>query len=251
MAVGWGSVTFILALLFFVDRFSQARRRAQKEVRNPATISFDLPGLTVRQAIRSWTLWRVALSNLIVMVLTIGLSIHLFPILTESGLAHATAAWLLSLGGIAAIVGKLISGVLLDRYRPNWVGAITLGIASIAFILLMEGVRSYALIVIALVINGYAAGTQTQMVSYMTANFGGMKNFGVIYGTMSALLAIATGFGPLTAAWIYDTSGSYEPFLAMGAVGCFLGGLLILSLPRYPTWEKTRITEPGAAATAS
>jgi hypothetical protein len=56
-----------------------------------------------------------AISNFVVMVLTIGLMIHLFSILTEAGLSRTRAAWLTSLSGAAGIVGKRTTGMLLDR----------------------------------------------------------------------------------------------------------------------------------------
>ena len=184
------------------------------------------------------------------MVVTIGLAFHLIPILTEAGISRTNAAWLASLGGVAGIVGKLATGVLIDRYRPNWIGGITLGITAFAFALLINGIRSPVLIIVAMLVNGYAAGTKTQITGYLTARYGGMKSFGVIYGTMAALLALASGLGPTTAGLIYDKLGGYEPFLAAGAVCCFIGGVLIMSLPRYPVWEKSHPSEPAMPAVA-
>jgi predicted MFS family arabinose efflux permease len=241
LGVGWGGITFILALLFFFDAHARAAKRSAAEI--AASPVVDLPGLTVHQAVRNWALWRVAISNFVVLLLTIGLIYHLFAILTDAGVARATAAWLMSLSGMAGIAGKLVSGVLLDRFKPNWIGGLTLGMAAITFAILIWGIASPVLIVLAVVVNGYASGTQIQIVGYLTAGFAGLKNFGVIYGTMSALFALASGVGPLLAGRIYDVTGGYEPFFVLGAIGCVLGGLLIFSLPRYPNWEKQPDTE--------
>ena len=67
---------------------------------------------------------------------------------------------LTAISGVAAIVGKLVTGSLLDRYRPNWVGGLTLAAAAGAFALLIDDISSPTLIVVALIINGYAAGSQ-------------------------------------------------------------------------------------------
>jgi MFS family permease len=250
MALGWGAITFAMCLLFFFDARARAAGRIAKEGLSDHTpVKPDLPGLTVREAFRDWALWRLAISNFVVMVLTIGLAIHLFPILTAAGVSRANAAWLTSLGGIAGIAGKLITGVLLDRFRPNRIGGITLGAAALAFALLMQGIRSPTLIIIAMLVNGYAAGTKTQITGYLTASYAGMRNFGVIYGMMAALLALASGLGPLVAGLIYDSAGGYEPFLVAGAAGCLLGGLLIMSLPRYPVWEKGPASGPALQGT--
>ena len=243
LAVGWGGITLLVCVLFLFDVRDRAAGRRKADERAGLAPSKDapavvLPGLTGSEAWRDSALWRLAISNFIVMVLTIGLAIHLFPILTEAGVSRANAAWLTGLAGIAGIVGKLVTGVLLDRFRPNWVGGITLGAAALAFALLMDGIRSPTLIVIALLVNGYAAGTKTHITGFLTAGYAGMKNFGAIYGVMSSLMALASGMGPLLAGLTYDLSGGYGLFLLTGTVGCALGGLLIISMPAYPDWDK-------------
>jgi predicted MFS family arabinose efflux permease len=252
LAIGWGSITFLVCLLFFFDVHDRARgRRAQEPAAASPVEALYLPGLTPREALRDSAIWRLAISNFIVMVVTIGLGIHLIQILTQAGVSRTNAAWLSSLGGFAGIAGKLLTGVLLDRYRPNWIGGITLGITAFAFAMLMNGLRSPVLIIVAMLVNGYAAGTKTQITGYLTARYAGMKSFGVIYGVMAALLALASGLGPMFAAAIYDATHSYQLFLAVGAVCCFIGGVLIVSLPRYPVWEKVHPGEPAAAAAAA
>jgi predicted MFS family arabinose efflux permease len=243
LGMGWGSITLLVCLLFFFDiraRAAKKRKADERAGRAPAeaVAAIELPGLSIPQAWRDSALWRLAIANFLVMVLTMGLVIHLFPILTEAGVSRQTAAWLVGLSGIAGIVGKLVTGVLLDRFRPNWVGGITLGAAALAFALLLDGIRSPTLIVIALLINGYAAGTKTHITGFLTAGYAGMKNFGAIYGVMSSLMALAAGMGPMLAGLVYDNFGDYRYFLIAGTIGCTLGGLLIISMPRYPAWDK-------------
>lgn len=238
LALGWGGVTLVLCLLFFFDINDDARDRKRRK--QPALAeAADLSGLTIPQALRDTALWRVAISNFVVMLLTIGLMIHMFEILREAGVSRSHAALLTSLGGVAGIVGKLLTGVLLDRFRPNWIGGITLGIAAVTFAVLWKGLHSPALIAVAMVVNGYAAGTKTQITGFLTAGYSGMKNFGAIYGVMSSLMALASGVGPLFAGRVYDLYGNYDVFLIAGVVGCTLGGLLIFSLPAYPKFEES------------
>lgn len=242
LGLGWGGITLLMCLLFLFDARDRAARRLREDeqagrvsAEHPPTIEF--PGLTIAEAWRDSAIWRLAISNFLVMVLTMGLAIHLFPILTEAGVDRATASWLVGLAGVAGIVGKLVTGVLLDRFRPNWVGGITLGAAALAFALLLRGSHSPALVVIAMLVNGYAAGTKTHITGFLTAGYGGMKNFGAIYGVMASLMALAAGLGPVLAGLAYDLAGNYDLFLVAGTVGCALGGLLIISMPPYPQWE--------------
>lgn len=237
LGLGWGGITFLLVWLFLFDVHS--RKAKMVAITNiEAEGAVDLKGLTVKQAVRDRALWQLAFSNFIVMTMTMGLTIHLFPILTEAGISREKAALLTAISGVAAIVGKLVTGYLLDRYRPNWVGGLTLAAAAGAFALLIDDISSPTLIVVALIINGYAAGTKTHITGFLTAGYSGMKNFGAIYGFMSALMALASGVGPLLAGYAYDSSGGYGPFLILGAIGCLIGGLLVITLPKAPSWTE-------------
>jgi predicted MFS family arabinose efflux permease len=243
LGVGWGGVTLILCYFFFFDIHDKKHNSAQ-EAAEAAAAKASLPGLTRREGLLDSALWRLAISNFIIMLLTMGLSVHLFPILTEAGYSRGNAAALSSLTGIAGIVGKLATGFMLDKLRPNWIGGLTLGVCALAFFLLIDGIRSPALIIFAMLVNGYAFGTKTQITGFMTANYAGMKSFGFLYGIMSALMALASGLGPFMAGYIYDNMGGYGPFLLIGTVGCAIGGLLMISLPPKRDFE----TEPAAAA---
>ncbi|MCJ2178809.1 MFS transporter [Novosphingobium album (ex Hu et al. 2023)] len=238
LSAGWGGLTLLLCWLFLYDAHDRhARAAASRGEEASARGSVSLPGLTKAQALRSPALWMVAASTFVVMLLTIGLGIHLFPILTESGVPRETAAWMMSLGGIAGVVGKLATGSLLDRFRPNWIGGLTMGVTAVTFFMLDRFIESTTAVIVAVVINGYAAGTKMQICAFLTVGFAGMRNFGSIYGVMSALVALGSGLGPFVAGRIYDTMGGYGPFLWLGVVGCTLGGALLILLPPYPRWQ--------------
>ncbi|MEZ5735258.1 MAG: MFS transporter, partial [Novosphingobium sp.] len=247
LGLGWGGITFLVCWLFLYDVHDRIKARARLEgTAKEEPVAVDLPGLTISQAWRNSALWRVAISTFIVMVLTIGLGVHLFPILTEAGITRADAAWLTALGGIAGIVGKLVTGVLLDRYRPNWVGGLTLGVAAVVFFVLIDGIRSMPLIILAMLVNGYTAGCKMQICGYLTVSYAGMKNFGKIYGVVAAMVALASGMGPMVAGLIYDIAGGYEPFLVLGGIGSAIGGALLVTLPPYPKWEEEEEVEAFA-----
>lgn len=229
--LGWGALAFVLCWLFLYDAHDRRKAAPEAAAKLP-----PLTGLSIPQALRDTALWRIALSTFIMMVLTIGLNAHTFPILTEAGVTKANAAWLMSLFGVAGIIGKLVTGFLLDRYAPNWVGGITLGITAFAFFFLLEGVRSVPAIVFAVVANGYAAGTKLQIAGLLTTRYGGLKNFGAIFGVMAALIGLGSAIGQVGTGKLYDIYGDYTVFLILGTIGSLLSGLLVLSLPKYPDW---------------
>ena len=124
----------------------------------------------------------------------------------------------------------------------------TLSANSLAFLFLLDGIRSEPLIVAAMVINGYSAGTKLQICTYLTARYGGLRNLGAIFGTMYSLVSLGSGLGPMIAGLVFDVSGSYAWFLMAGTVGCVFCGLLVLTLPRYPDWDAGESGRPASAA---
>lgn len=230
LGLGPGAITFVLCWLFLFDAHDRAKAVA------PAARP-QFPGLTLEQAWRSSALWRIGVAIFVIMLLTIGLLIHQIEILSEAGVSRTNAAWLASLAGIMGVVGKLVTGALLDRFNGNIIGGVTLAAAALAFALLIGETASPGLIVFAMLVNGYAAGAKLQVASFLTIRHGGMRHFGKIYGMITALVSLGSGLGPLLAGIIYDRAGHYDTFLVLGAGGCVLAGVLVLSLPNYPDWK--------------
>lgn len=244
LGCGWGGLTMVLCLLFLHDV-----RSRPTDVRSPRPAD---DGLTPVQALRSTALHRISLATLLMITVTIGLLVHQIEILTATGLSPLNAAWIASLAGIAGIAGKLITGALLDRFRPTWVGGTTLASTTLGFVLLLNPSQPTALIVLAMVMVGYAAGTALQVGSFLTAQHAGLRNFGTIYGVITSLVALGSGIGPLLAGLAYDISGSYAPFLVFGAASSLLSGFLIWTLPAAPAWAagtgQSAIDSPAADA---
>ena len=140
---------------------------------------------------------------------------------------------------MAGILGKIVTGALLDRYKPNWVGGVTLSSAALAFVLLLEDIRTPSLIVVAMVINGYASGTKLQICGYLTTRYAGLKNFGLIFGIMASVISLSSGLGPLLGGISYDAYGNYNAFLVIGMVGSLISGYLIFGLGAYPHWQSS------------
>lgn len=234
LGLGWGGVAFILSVLFLRGKSAAAtpgERRAQKSA--PAS---DVPGLTIAQAWRSVALWKVAIATFLILTATIAVVVHQFPILVEAGVSRESAAWLVSLSGIAGVAGKLITGTLVDRFHARWIGGLTLASTAIAWPLLMDGVATPALVVVGMMISGYAAGTKMQLCSYLTARYAGLRHYGAIFGVMTSMIALASAIGPLSAGVAHDAFGSYSPLLLTGVSISIVSGLIVLSLGAYPDW---------------
>lgn len=244
LALGWGGLAFVLCAFLLFDGYDVSRKaRAAERAANPGTpaaksLLADAPGLTIQEAWRSPALWRIGISTFVIMVVTIALVVHQIPILMEIGVDRTSAAYYAGLAGLAGVPGKLVTGWLLDRYPARWVGGTTLAVTTLTFILLLVPHPTVPLIVSAMLINGYAAGTKLQIAGYLTSAYGGMKNFGAVFGTMASLIAAGSGLGPLLGGFVYDRFGSYDPYLWIGIAGTLISAWLIFGLPGYPEWHR-------------
>lgn len=238
LGLGWGSVALIPAIFFLYDakdrlRMSLRDREKQNPGEAPASKP-ELPGLTFREALRNPALIRICIATFFVMLTGIGILVNQVPILVESGVSRETAAYLTSLYGIAGICGKLATGWMMDRFEASLVGGITLGISGFAFLLMLKQVDSTALIVVGLIVIGYAAGTKLQICAYLTSLYGGLRNYGKIFGIMSSMIAIGGGFGPAAAAFVYDVTGSYTAFIYGAFILSLVAAFLLFGLGPRP-----------------
>lgn len=237
LGLGWGGITLLFCVLFLFD--AHDRRRAAAKLAGGAVAALpDLPGLTIAQAWRDSSLWRVALATLLTLMITIAITVHQFPIIVDAGMTRQDAAWIGSMVGVAGIVGKVTTGWLLDRFHARWVGGITLAATALVWPLLIKGVASDALVIFAMLVSGYTAGTKIQVCNYLTARYGGLRNFGTVFGFMASMIALAGAIGPILGGLAYDRAGSYAPLLWGGCVVSLLSGALIFSLGRYPDWSE-------------
>jgi len=229
---GWGGVTMLLCWLFLFDARDRLTRARKQGASGPAAV---LPGLRLGEAVRGAAAWRIGLSSLIMLTLTMGFTIHQIAILGELGVSRHTAAWLASLAALAGIGGQLITGALLDRHSPNRVGALTMLAMAAALGLLLAG-TSPAAIVLAMLVNGYTQGTKMQIGGYLVVRYCGMRSYGTIYGIMNSLTSLGAAIGPVLASYSFDVGGSYQGFLIAGVAGSLICAVLLFTLPPYPAW---------------
>jgi predicted MFS family arabinose efflux permease len=231
----WGVATFILCVLFLFD---DPATRAPKPGDSPAEPAERPPGLSVAEAARSLPLLRIALATLITLTLGSALLVHKVPILTEAGVTRESAALLASLGGLAAITGKLVTGWLMERFDAGWIGGLTNAVTAIAMLFLLEPFRTPTLIVVSMLFVGYAGGTKLQICAYLTGVYAGMRNFGKIFGAMTSMIALAASLGPLLGGVAYDLSGDYAILIWVAIPASLVSGLLLIRLGPYPEWSR-------------
>ena len=196
-------------------------------------------GLTLREALATPRFWVLLLSILLIYLATSGLVSNMIPALTDLGLTPQKAATAQSLYGVSVILGRLVVGYLVDRYWAPAVATVALSLPALGCWLLL-GHPSFAWMVVAAVLIGFAAGAELDLMSFLAATYFGVRHYAKIYALLYAVLAVAGGIAPPLFAHVYDRTGSYRISFAVASVGFLLGAVILLGLGRYPRQHITR-----------
>lgn len=241
LAVLWGVLVFAAVLFFFRGardgrRVPDAQPAGATDARDDTAPTVELPGVELRAGLRSATFYKLLIAAGLFAFTTLGVVVHLVPILRASGAAPLAAAGTASLVGIFSIVGRLGVGFLLDRLPGRIVGACAylVPIAGAA-LLLFDGDNPVSQTVAAALF-GLTLGAEVDVIAYLASRYFGLRNFGGLFGGMVAALSLGTAFGPLAAGATFDRFGGYAPFLILTIVLMALSSLALASLARPPEW---------------
>jgi MFS family permease len=193
-----------------------------------------LSGVSMGSALRSFIFWVLALMIMLEAFGSNGLISHLAALLSERGVYAQSAALALSVMGAAGILGRLTTGVLLDRYFAPYIAAVMLAISGLGILVLTTASAApKALTGTALM--GYGLGSEADVVPYLIARYFGRKHFAALYGLTWTAYAVGGATGPIVVGYFYDRAGMYQAHVIVGlALTCVVGAVLSFLLPRYP-----------------
>lgn len=193
-------------------------------------------GKTLKQALMDYRFYVVAASFFTIAFGVAGLISNMLPMLRINGISVEDGTRLIGLIGIAVIGGRIIMGALLDRFWAPLIAAVALLLPALACLLLIDGVTtSEAAIAILLV--GFAAGAEFDIVAFLASKYFGLSSYGKIYGTLYITLFVGAAFAPPIFGYVYDRDQSYEFLLYIFMFLFPIAALSLLSLGRYPTFD--------------
>ncbi len=186
---------------------------------------------TVRQALRTSAFWILTIVHISSTISIVTLSLHLVPKLTDMGLSLSTAGIVVLSYTAAAVPSQFVAGVVADKLPKQLVLFFFLamqasGMAVIAF---ADNIGTAFLFA---VLYGIGFGGRVPLLTSIRGDYFGRKAFATIMGLSQMPNNIAMMFAPLFAAYMYDTTDSYQiPFLTFAILN-FLGACLVLFVRR-------------------
>ncbi len=225
-------VALVFPILFF--GFRGARDGTRQSPRGESTPAPALVGLTLAEGLRAPALYKLLLASALFAFTAFGAVVHFVPILTDSGATPLSAAGIASLIGIFSIVGRLGTGLLLDRYPGHLVGGVAFILPGVALALLLIDGSNPLLQMAAAATLGLTVGSEVDVIAFLAAKHFGLRSFGALYGALIMALGIGIAVGPLASGMVFDHYGSYRPFLITAIALMVVGALALFSLGRAP-----------------
>ena len=201
-----------------------------------AIVTASPPGQTFRQALREWRFWVLGAAFLPVSFAVGGIIPNMENILRLSGFERADMISLVQLIGLSVILGRVVGGWLIDRFWAPGVAFVLLISPVGACLLLAQGGMGFELAAVSILLIGFAAGVEYDLMAFLVARYFGLKNYSAIYGAQYGFFALGAGTGPAIFAAIFDRTGTYQTTLVLSAVLLFIGAVLLLTLGRYRTF---------------
>jgi MFS family permease len=189
-------------------------------------------GTPLRKALRTSAFWRLSACFFLASTVTAGIGVNLAPLLSDRGYSRAHAAELVSVFGIALLVGRFVSGTLFDYFSARWVGIACLISAAFGAALLALGF-SGPLCVGAVVFIALSHGMEGDLMPFLTRRYFGLRDYSSIYGVFGLVFGLGTVLGSLLMNAALKQSGSYTPMLwaSVGIVAVAAGLLASLRAP--------------------
>lgn len=230
---GWRAAYAILGVSAFIIGFPLAAIFLKERAGAVhANLSAKQDGM-VRGALGSRIFWIIAITVCLYAASLNGVLAHLSAILTDRGVSSGGAAYAVSIIGGTALIGRVLTGLFLDRFFGVRVSQWMLLMTSIGIVILSVA-HSPATGLIAASLIGFSMGSEGDITPYLLSRYFGLKRLSTLYSLTWTTYALGAAAAPILVGKLFDSLGSYRPgTIQLLALPAFIPCLLMFLLPRY------------------
>ncbi|BDC48507.1 MFS transporter [Bryobacterales bacterium F-183] len=204
--------------------------------RRPAVVASkslpEKPGASVREALASREFWFLVLTLFLSSMAANGSLTHMAAHLTDRGLTPGSAALVTGLLGAANLIGRFLTGWLLDRYSGPRLSFVLLILMAMGMMFAREA-ASLPVAILSAILIGIGLGGEADVTPYLLSRYFGLLNFSLLYGLTWTFYALAGAAGPVVFGRVFDQTGSYALVLMAGA-GLTVVSAIFMLLLREP-----------------
>ena len=161
-------------------------------------------------------------------------TLHSIPLVEDMGYSTATAATILGSMGMVSIIGRLGGGVLNDIFRTKPIAVASVGLLAVSCLVIAYA-QNLTHVILFVAIYGPSYGCSAATMPAIKADYFGRRSYGSILGLSGMVQMIGSMLGPVFAAYVFDTTGSYRiAFLTFSVLLLVSAGLFMsLRKPRF------------------
>ena len=232
---GWRMAYLVLGLIALLLglplswRYIKDRGTSKKRA-----VAIQHSGYTWRQGTRSFAFWIIVAVLFVSSISMNGAITHLSALLTDRGLTPGDAALCAAILGGLSVLGRVVTGWLLDRFFGARV-AFVINLITAGGILLLAEASHFLTGSVAAALIGIGAGGEAAITPYLLTRYFGLRSFSTLYGLTWTFYAAAGAIGPVILGRAFDSTGSYTSLLTILAVALAFAAAMNLLLPKYPT----------------
>ncbi|MBS1179511.1 MAG: yhjX 3 [Proteobacteria bacterium] len=177
-----------------------------------AARSGQIPGLSLREALRDRRFWWLYLSIVLAAPSMFIPFAHVSAAARDMGIEAASAVGLVGLIGIGSLVGRFVIGALADRLGRTLTLLLMQGSMGLS-VLAWFSAGSYPMLVFFALWFGLSYGGIVSLLPAICMDLFGARAVAGIIGTLYSGAALGNLLGPVLAGWVFDHSGTYVPVL--------------------------------------
>jgi MFS family permease len=230
--VGWRRACVLLGALVLGVGLPTVIGFVRERAASLAASHPEVGGAKVPEALRSWIFWILIVVVAGAAIAFNAVVVHLVALLTDRGVSSGRAAMALSAMGGAGLVGRLLTGWLMDHLRATWVSAGLLAIAALGLFLLADA-STLAVALLAAALIGFGMGGELDVSPFLLSRYFGLRSMSTLYGFVWTTSGVGAAIGSIVMGRAYDATGSYEGMLLRLSATTVFVALLMLTLPGY------------------
>lgn len=166
-----------------------------------------------------------------------GLVTNQISLLIDGGATPQQAAFVQAVFGLAVLIGRFLTGVLLDYVSAKRLMSVVC-IGGAAACLLYAMGPAGAVVYLCAILIGMVYGAEFDVLSYVIKRSFGLASFGRVYGTIFAVFQLGAALGATLLPLSRTQFQSYGPGLAVYAAVLVLSGILFVVLKDRAGSEK-------------
>lgn len=229
--IGAVSLVLIIVLAQFLKRDPTdiAQSTYDTDQADKMVAQRQVKGFSLRQAVWTNQFWILSAAYFSFLFYLQSVMVHIVPHAINMGISPIKAATIITFIGGGSTAGRVITGATAGRIGNKLATIISFILVTFAAYILTLSKEVWMFHLFALIF-GFGYGGLVTMQSLLVADLFGLRNHGLILGTLAFIVVIGGGIGPLVAGYIFDLSGSYYMLLlvllAVSATGSVLISLL-------------------------